>query len=507
MNDKKDEALDNVEPIKKKTLPSKSDYTGKLPEEFIQEWMKDKDEFKKLWKECQSFDIQKPFLIELGFDEPFLGSLSRRILKVRSAFVPTAGVTVNNNGLVMLWNPIFFAKTLTNKQVPGIIKHELFHIIFEHITTRRQKPHVLWNVATDLAINSLIPRDELPDFCLFPGELYTPPNPPKDWQPGLIARLISTLPKEKSSEWYMNFLLNNEEVKNAMEKAKAAAKEKCKKSGSSSSGQGGGDSESSGDEGEGDEKFDRTFNKELENELFGGAGGQFDDHDMWDELSDEQKDMMRDYIRDMFRDCVREAESSSNGWGHLPASMQAYLKKIISKEINWSDLLNLFIGRSKSVKTTSSIKRINRRYPWEHPGRKRSYRARPMLAIDQSGSMTDWWVELLFAEVANLGSLTEYIVLPFDYVVDENNIQIIKRGQQPNPIRTCGGGTNFDAPVQYVNSHPGEVDALIILTDGGCSAPSKCDIPLAYVLAPGCELCFDPGTIPVIKMTDTRKSV
>ena len=170
------------------------------------------------------------------------------------------------------------------------------------------------------------------------------------------------------------------------------------------------------------------------------------------------------------------------------------------------ELLSQFIGRSRSTTTTSSIKRLNRRMPWDFPGRKRAYSARPAIALDQSGSMSNEWVELLFAEIGNLGNITEYDVIPFDYTVDEANIQTIRRGGQPNTVRTRSGGTSFDAPIQYVNEKVGRWDCVMICTDGGCGSPIKCNIPVCYILAPGCELMFVPpeGTT-VIKMSDTRR--
>lgn len=498
-----------LEPKAQDELPSfpvPRDYSGKLPDEFVKNFLKDIESFKKTWAECSSFDIQIPYLVELAWSEPFLGSLSRRIAKIKTASIPTAGVCVKNNAIEMFWNPIFFAKSLTHEQVPGVIKHELYHVVFEHITARRQLPHVLWNAATDCAINSLIPRRELPDGLLIPGEMFTPPNPPKDWKPGILARIIKECPKEQSSEWYMAKFLQDEEVQQAMARAKAKAKSKAQKGQDP-----GGSSGQCQDDGDGDDQNDpqskqRDFEDALRDELYGDGSGQFDDHDMWDQLDDGQRDMMRDAIRDMFRDCIRDAESRSNGWGSVPSSIQQHLKKLVSKEVDWRELINNFIGRSRSTQTTSSIKRINRRFPWEHPGRKRTYSAKPAIAFDQSGSMSDEWVTLLFAEVSNLGSLTEYDVIPFDHTVDEKNIQTIRRGGQPNIVRTRQGGTDFDAPVRYVNEHKGKYDCVILLTDAGCSKPIRCDVPLAYIITPGCEMPFepDPDNI-VIRMSDTRK--
>jgi predicted metal-dependent peptidase len=468
---------DNIE------QPSRSDYAGKLPDEFFHELVKCKEKFEKEWEQAKSFDIQIPYLAELIYDEPFLGSLSRRITKIRTTSVSTTGVAIVNDYAEMLWNPIFFSKFLTSNQVAGVIKHELFHVILEHLTKRRQQPFILWNVATDCAINSLIKRNELPDFSLIPGELYRPKNAKHDWKPSLIARKVEKFPKGKSSEWYMNALLDDDEIKKTFARAKARISQA-----------------NAGDQN--DAGGDISKDEQLIDELFGDAGGQFDNHDVWDDITDEERDILRDATRDILRDCVREAESKFHGWGSVPASIQQYLRKIVSNSVSWKELLSQFVGRSRSSTTTTSIKRINRRYPWEHPGRKRAHSAKPIIALDQSGSMTNQFLEILFAEISNVGSIVEFTLIPFDSSVDEKNIQIIKKHQQPLVSRTRCGGTDFDAVVKYINSkidagmHMG--DCLVIITDGECCKPSKCKIPVAYVLAPKQKLRFTPDDDDVV---------
>jgi predicted metal-dependent peptidase len=482
--------------------PTPDGFTGKLPDDIFARLKESAEEFKKLWNECESFDLQYPHLVEMALAEPFLGTLMRFIRKIKTPSVSTAGVRPYNDGIELMWNPIFFKKELKANQIQGVLKHELYHVMLEHMTTRRQKPHVLWNVATDCAINSLIPRDQLPDFVYIPGELFTPPNPPPGWQPSLIAKKVKELPKMLMSEAYMAALLEDPEIQAAMQRAqKACAGDGDNDSTGSSSGSGScpGQGNQSGSGGSRKTSYERA----LEKELFGGQGdGLLDDHDVWDDLSNDQRDKLRDIVRDFLRDCVRRAENSSSGWGNVPAEMQAMIRKMLSNEIDWTELVNRFLGRTRMTTTTSSLKRLNRRAPWDFPGRKRLYRAKFALLIDESGSVGDEALELFFAEMSNLGSVTEYDIIPFDHTVDEENIQHMRRGMQPNLERTRGGGTSFDAAVEYVNGKLGLYDAAVILTDGACSKPVPCVVPLAYILAPNCELMFeaDPENT-IIKMT------
>ena len=88
--------------------------------------------------------------------EPFFSSLSRRINKSLSRAVPTAGVRVTDDGqFEMLYNPEFFEK-LTQVERSGVLKHEFYHLIFEHVTGRLPSEGMskILNVSTDLAIIS-----------------------------------------------------------------------------------------------------------------------------------------------------------------------------------------------------------------------------------------------------------------------------------------------------------------------------------------------------------------
>ena len=108
-----------------------------------------------------SFDL-KLHAYRLLMDEPFFAALSRKIEKRADYNIPTAGVRVDPESaqFEMIYNPDFFAK-LPEEHVRGVLKHELYHLIFEHVTSRKPEgvPHKAWNIAADLAINSHIADD------------------------------------------------------------------------------------------------------------------------------------------------------------------------------------------------------------------------------------------------------------------------------------------------------------------------------------------------------------
>ena len=166
-------------------------------------------------------------LIAFLQDTPFFAELSRHIRKSHSLDVPTAGVAYDPkyDDITLYWNSEFFAP-LTDAQVRGVLTHEFYHLIFRHLTERRKTPHKMWNVATDLAINSIIMDHsknnkaiDLPEGGLVPGVFPKGPEgreftaEEKAAMP--IAELIAELPLGQASEWYYDKLKEKVEEEQA----------------------------------------------------------------------------------------------------------------------------------------------------------------------------------------------------------------------------------------------------------------------------------------------------
>ena len=139
--------------------------------------------------EAAAFDIN-PYLIELMWSEPFYARVLRGITKKRADFIPTAGVMVKDGDVTYLYNPRFIASLIKDEgvqKVKGLNIHECLHLVYNHCSERKLEPFLIWNYATDCAINSVIPRDALPDCGIVPGERLRP----------LTADQLEKLPKER----------------------------------------------------------------------------------------------------------------------------------------------------------------------------------------------------------------------------------------------------------------------------------------------------------------------
>ena len=369
----------------------------------------------------------------LLMDEPFFASLSRRISKLSSKEIPTAGVRVNPDTaqFEMLYNPEFFEKLSDNERL-DVLKHEFYHLIFEHVTGR--KPDAInpmtWNFATDLAINSHL--ENLPKGCLKPGLVG---SPFEDFPSGLTAEAYLELLKQQSKE-------------NEKQESKP------------------GDEDDEGEKGDAGKKGDKGEQSEGQE--------QFDSHEGWGEADVTTKEIAKERLKGYLKKAAEEASSSSQSWGTVPANVRRDILARLKTNIDWRKVLRYFVKTSTRANKTSTVKRLNKRYRYVHPGKKVQRRAKIAISIDQSGSVDDAMLEAFFGELNKLSKLATFTVIPFDTRVEESLIYEWKKGQNHKTERVMCGGTCFNAPTEYVNKN--SFDGHIVLTDLMAPKPkaSKC---------------------------------
>jgi predicted metal-dependent peptidase len=421
-------------------------------------------------------------IVGLLHDEPFFAIISLAVDKTPSYSIPTAGVRVNPHTgyFEMLYNPAFL-KSLPKKHLKGVLKHEFFHLILEHVTGRnmaRDKPELAkkWNFAADLAINSFL-DGELPDSCLKAGPGGSHPH----------------LPTLQSSEWYFANL-TDEDVNPACKTCGGSGEvdDEGEESGSGGSGE--------GEEGEGEGSGGSSCSGEEGKEKGSGCGSggkkpcpncdgqQMDDHSMWGDDGSEDAQARREIangrLKGVFERAV--AEASKKGWGSVPGDMQAKIIASLSNTVDWRAVLRYFVKQSKRASKRSTVRRINKRYPLVHPGKKVERLANIAISIDQSGSVDDDMLVKFFSELMSLSKLATFTVIPFDTRVDENLVYEWKKGTSKPCERVMCGGTDFDAPTKYVNESK-KFDGHIILTDMRAPKPKRSLVNRMWMTTPECK--------------------
>ncbi len=386
----------------------------------------------------QPFDLNK-VTWQLLQNEPFFAALSRRIHKSSTTAIPTAGVKINKNTgqFEMVYNPAFF-EDLTPVQQRGVLKHEFYHLIFQHVTGRLPTEGMskMWNVATDLAINSFIAED-LPEGGCIPG-----------------VAPFEEYPAEQSAEWYFSKLQNDEQFQ---------------PQDGDGDGQGQGDGDGEPGDGQGG----------------GGLPDSLDDHSGWGEVDQETRALAEERLKDAVRKASEEVNAGGRGWGTVSAACRKQIQEMITPRVNWRSVLRYFIKTSQRASKRSTVRRINKRFPYIHAGKRVTRTAKIAISIDQSGSVSDTMLASFFSELEGLAKYAEFTVIPFDTEVQEAEVFVWKKGKRRSWERVSFGGTDFNAPTRWVNER--QFDGHIVLTDMEAPkpVPSKCQ--RMWMTTPECK--------------------
>ena len=357
----------------------------------------------------------------------------------------TLGVTVQQGGkFTLVYDPLVF-NALTDAEGVYIFFHEVLHVVLHHSTCRAKDNHTIWNYAIDCAANQLIPID--PGSCEMPRD--------KDGE--IVGVHVDELKKKpefkdildkQTAEWYYDFFLKHMPKQSGKGKGKGQP-------GEGQPGDGEGDPQSGDGSGQSElqKALDKVFGKLLDNH----AGHKED------ELADER-----------VRAKVKEIDGNKM-WGSVPQTSVEVILAAQSVRINWRNLIRQFYGNMAWHEREGTRKRPNRRTGYVHPGYKKVYVDRHLVAVDTSGSVGS---ELLAEFLQVINSMTEYVpidVMQFD----------CEKTEEPKPFdkkRTSfefkgRGGTDFQPVIDTVDKM--HYKSVLILTDGAAPAPTQ---PRARVL-------------------------
>lgn len=372
--------------------------------------------------------------------------------------LPTAGVRLNPVSLQyeLFYNPKFMA-SINFETVKGIIIHEIYHIILEHCDGRGPDDpewNQVYNIAMDLAINSMIERKLLPDKIMNDkGEL-------EDFQicmPG--EGQFQHLPTHKASEWYLKKIMDD--AKNGK-----------------------------GDIGQ-------------------MAAGQFDDHSGFGEGDEEGSnvDAARAAAKQKMKAAIEKATEQAiktNQWGDISSDLKQELIARLQTRVDWKSLLRFFIGRAQRSDRYSTHRKINKRFPYILPGKRFQRHANIAISIDQSGSVDDNMLILFFSELRKLSDIVTFTVIPFDTEVDPNLVYKWKKGTKHKVERVKCGGTDFNAPTKFVNEN-NEFDGHIICTDMCAPKPIASKVPRIWLTTEECKKQMPFTTQEMILEVSTKE--
>jgi predicted metal-dependent peptidase len=164
---------------------------------------------------------------------------------------------------------------------------------------------------------------------------------------------------------------------------------------------------------------------------------------------------------------------STTQWGSIPGYMVELIKKAADGKIDYRNVLRMFRSSILSQKRRLTRMRPSRRFGFEQMGSRYDFVTRLLIAIDTSGSVGSEELGRYFRIITTFFKygVQEIDVLMFDCTVQGKPIKLDEAKKNKQEFKVKGrGGTNFQAPIDYVKEYP-NYDGLIIITDGYAVTP------------------------------------
>lgn len=342
----------------------------------------------------------------------FLMQMSREIRFDISS--PTA-VNFKGANYVIHFNPILFLN-LNLKQMESTLKHEILHVVSMHLIRAKEFKGSYSTLAINMAMNIVVNTylDYLPPYAVT-----------LEWVN--INYSLKLLPF-KPFEYYVEELQTALDLLEADEDADEAD-----------------DTNDEADDLDQDETIETEYNPEKT-------------HDIWEESSNVDEKTLQEFTG-KFMDNAQK--------GSIPSYLESMISSLKKSkgELPWNLYLKRLMGTVESNKK-KTVTRRSRRQPdrLDLRGQLRSHKAKIVVALDISGSISDQEFNQAIKEVLAIvkNYNHEITIIECDHEIRRvYNVKSVKDIRDRINIR---GGTQFTPVFEYANHH--KVNLLIYFTDG-----------------------------------------
>ena len=322
-------------------------------------------------------------------------------------FDMTSATSVSFKGAkyVIYFNPIIFLE-LNMKQMETTIKHEILHIVSQHLIRAKEFKDkystLAINMAMDVVVNQYL--NYLPPYAITLEYIN--------------VKYDLKLEPYKAFEYYL------EKIQTEL------------------------DLQEEDDEGE---EIDSNENLAVE----------FDvekTHDSWDESDEIDEKTLKELTKKI---------TDNSQKGSIPIYLEGMIKSLKSSkgEIPWNLYLKKLMGTVESNKK-KTITRRNRRQPnrLDLRGELRGHKAEIAVAIDISGSISDEEFKQAIKEVLSIVKNYNQEITIIECDKEIRRTYKVKSVKDIKERSATGGGTEFSPVFQYANSK--KLNLLIFFTDG-----------------------------------------
>ena len=370
--------------------------------------------------------------------EPYYGFFLIMLNKTWRQDLPTAGVSKNGINYQLAINEEFWT-SLSEEHQLGLLKHELLHIAFGHLTSFGSfTDKKLANVAMDMEINQYIDTDWLPKGGIM-IEDYEDLN----------------LDEKAGCRYYYKKLQELQQEK---------------------------------------DKNGTCGNEPMDKLLDDIANGDVPDHSTWeefDDLSEAEKKLIDKQLQKVLSDAKEQTVKKR---GRIPGEIEGVItiEEIVAPKFDWRGYMRRFTGISTKVFTKKIRRKENRKFP-ESPGLKLKMKQHMLLGIDTSGSVSDSELQEFMSEINHIYKAGVDVTI----IQCDTDIRAIESYKGKFELNVLGrGGTEFDPVLNYYNENQKKYTSLVYFTDGECNTHVKPKGHVLWVLSERSQMNEDlPGKV------------
>ncbi|WP_425803078.1 VWA-like domain-containing protein [Desulfitobacterium sp. Sab5] len=353
----------------------------------------------------------------------FLLQMSREIRFDISS--PTA-VNFKRAKYVIYFNPIIFLN-LNLKQMESTIKHEILHILSMHLIRAKEFKGNYSTLAINLAMNLVVNTylDHLPPFSVT-----------LEWVN--LYYDLKLLPF-KPFEYYV------EEIQTALDLLEADETTEDERDASEVDDSKNEETDDNPDDANDDVNVATEYDPEKA-------------HDLWEESSDIDQKTLQEFT-EKFIDNAQK--------GSIPGYLAGMISSLRSSkgELPWNLYLKRLMGSVESNKK-KTITRRNRRQPdrLDLRGQLRSHKAKIVVALDISGSISDQEFNQALKEVLDIVKNYNHEITIIECDSEIRRVYNVKSVKDVKERINIRGGTRFTPVFEYANDH--KINLLVYFTDG-----------------------------------------
>lgn len=334
----------------------------------------------------------------------FLLQMSREIrLDISS---PTA-VSFKGAKYVLYFNPVIFL-ALTLEQMQSTMKHEILHIVSMHLSRAKELQGTYSTLAINLAMDIVVNThlDHLPPYATT-----------LEWVN--VHYSLKLLPFEPF-EYYA------EKIQTALDLLEVVE-------------------DDTEDDSYNDENLETAYNPEKT-------------HDIWEDSSELDEQTLKEFTEKLIN------ESQKDRIPNYLESMIASLKNS-QGELPWNLYLKRLMGSVESNKK-KTITRRNRRQPdrLDLRGQLRSHKAKIVVALDISGSISDEEFNQAIKEVLSIVKNYNHVITIIECDSEIRRVYQVKSVKDVKARINIRGNTRFTPVFEYANKE--KIDLLVYFTDG-----------------------------------------